>query len=91
MLLNRFTPKNHLKTFLDAPRAIKRQLTCLIQFTSGSSVVGRNGILAIPRNHLDMLVYLPCLKYHELHGDILSIEKEEMVNICGCILSNAER
>ena len=51
--MNKFTPKNHLKSFLDAPRAIKRQLTCPIEFTSGSSLIGRNGILVIPRNHLE--------------------------------------
>ena len=36
------------------PRAIKRQLTCPIEITSGSSLIGRNGILVIPRNHLEM-------------------------------------
>ena len=35
------------------PRAIKRQLTCPIEFTSGSSLIGGNGILVIPRNHLE--------------------------------------
>ena len=35
-------------------RAIKRQLTCPIEFTSGSALIGRNGILVIPRNHLDL-------------------------------------
>ena len=34
-------------------RAIKRQLTCPIEFTSGSSLIGGNGILVIPRNHLE--------------------------------------
>ena len=54
--MNRVTPKNHLKSFIDAPRAIKRQLTCPIEFTSGSSMIGRNGILVIPRNHLEGFV-----------------------------------
>ena len=53
MLVNRFTPKNHLKGFSDAPRAIKRQLPCPIELTFSNSLVGRNGILVIPRNHLD--------------------------------------
>ena len=35
------------------PRAIKRQLICPIEFTSGNSLIGRNGILVIPRNHLE--------------------------------------
>ena len=33
-------------------RAIKHQLTCSIEFTSGSSMINRNGILVISRNHL---------------------------------------
>ena len=43
--------KNHLKSF---PRTIKRQLTCPIEFISGSSLIGRNSILVIPRNQLDL-------------------------------------
>ena len=34
------------------PRAIKRQLTCPIELTSGSFLIGRRGILVIPRNRL---------------------------------------
>ena len=34
------------------PRAIKRHLTCPIEFTFGSSLIGRNGILVTPRDHL---------------------------------------
>ena len=32
--------------------SLENQLTCPIEFTSGSSLIGRNGILVIPRNHL---------------------------------------
>ena len=34
------------------PRAMKHQLTCPIEFTSGSLLIGRRGILVIPRNRL---------------------------------------
>ena len=34
------------------PRVIKHQLTCPIEFTSGSFLIGGRGILVIPRNHL---------------------------------------
>ena len=34
------------------PRAIKHQLTCPIKLTSGSFLIGRRGILVIPRNRL---------------------------------------
>ena len=35
------------------PRAIKPQLACPIELTSGSFLIGRRGILVIPRNRLD--------------------------------------
>ena len=35
------------------PRAIKHQLACPIELTSGSFLIGRRGILVIPRNRLD--------------------------------------
>ena len=34
------------------PRAIKHQLTCPFELTSGSFLIGRRRILVIPRNHL---------------------------------------
>ena len=46
------------------PRAIKHQLTCSFEITSGSFVTGRIRILVIPRSHL------VGLKSHEiLEGD----------------------
>ena len=45
--------KTTWKAFQMPPRAIKHQLTCLIELTSGSFLIGRRGILAIPRNHLE--------------------------------------
>ena len=50
--MNRFTRKNPLKSFLHAPESHKRQLTGSIEFTSGSSLIGRSGVPVIPRNHL---------------------------------------
>ena len=35
------------------PRAIKHQLTCPFEVTSGSFLIGRRRILVIPRNHLE--------------------------------------
>ena len=34
------------------PRAIKHQLTCPFELTSGNFLIGRRGILVIPRNRL---------------------------------------
>ena len=34
-------------------KAIKHQLTCPFEITSGSFLIGRRRILLIPRNHLD--------------------------------------
>ena len=34
------------------PRAVKHQLTCPIELTSDSFLIGRRDILVIPRNHL---------------------------------------
>ena len=34
------------------PRVIKYQLTCPLEFTFGSFLIGRRRILVIPRNHL---------------------------------------
>ena len=34
------------------PRALKHQLTCPFEITSGSFLIGRRHILVIPRNHL---------------------------------------
>ena len=34
------------------PTAIKHQLTCPIELTSGSFLIGRRGVLVIPRNCL---------------------------------------
>ena len=36
-------------------RAIKHQLTCPFEITSGSFLIGRRRILVIPRNHLEVL------------------------------------
>ena len=36
------------------PRAIKHQLTCPFELTSGRFLIGRRGILVIPWNHLDV-------------------------------------
>ena len=33
------------------PRAIKHELTCPFELTSGSFLIGRRRILVIPRNH----------------------------------------
>ena len=49
----RLTPKRYLKSFLMPPRAIKHQLTCPFELTSGSFLIGRRRILVIPRNHLE--------------------------------------
>ena len=40
--------KTTWKAFQMPPRAIKHQLTCQIELTSGSSLIGRRGILVIP-------------------------------------------
>ena len=44
--------KTTSNTFQMPPRAIKHQLTCPIELTSGSFRIGRRGILVIPRNRL---------------------------------------
>ena len=41
------------------PRAIKHQLTCPFELTSGSFMTGRRRILVIPRNHLAELPHEP--------------------------------
>ena len=46
--------KTTWKAFPMPPRAIKHQLTCPIELTSGSFLIGRRGILVIPRNRLVM-------------------------------------
>ena len=43
---------NHLKSFPDTSKSHKTSLTCPIELTSGSFLIGRRGILVIPRNHL---------------------------------------
>ena len=57
--------KNHLKIFQMPPRAIKHRLTCPIELTSGSFLIGRRGILVISRNRLDLtplwIFVLECL------------------------------
>ena len=45
--------KTTWKAFQMPQRAIKHQLTCQIEPTSGSFPIGRRGILVIPRNRLD--------------------------------------
>ena len=44
--------KTTWKAFQMPPRAIKHQLTCPFELTSGRFLIGRRGILVIPRNHL---------------------------------------
>ena len=44
--------KTTWKAFQMPPRAIKHQLTCPIELTSGSFLIGRRGVLVIPRNRL---------------------------------------
>ena len=44
--------KTTWKAFQMPQRAIKHKLTCPIELTSGSVLIGRRGILAIPRNRL---------------------------------------
>ena len=44
--------KTTWKAFQMPPRAIKHQLTCPIELTSGSFLIGRRSILVIPRNRL---------------------------------------
>ena len=43
------------------PRAIKHQLTCPFELTSGSFLIGRRRILVIPRNNLVIKAMLPML------------------------------
>ena len=45
--------KTTWKAFQMPPRAIKHQLTCPIELTSGSFLIGRRDILFIPRNRLE--------------------------------------
>ena len=42
------------KAFQIPLRAIKHQLNCLLELTSGSFLTDRRGILVIPRNHQEM-------------------------------------
>ena len=53
--VKRLTPKVTWKAFQVPPRAIKHQLTCPFELTSGSFLTGSWRILVIPRNHLDIL------------------------------------
>ena len=46
------------------PRAIKHQLTCPIELTSGSFLIGRRGILVIPRNRQES----PGIAWKMLHS-----------------------
>ena len=50
--VKRLTPKRYLKAFQMPPGAIKHQLTCPFELTSGCFLIGRRRILVIPRNHL---------------------------------------
>ena len=45
------------------PRAIKHQLTCPIELTSGSFLIGRRGILVIPRNRLVAYGFQEAINY----------------------------
>ena len=54
---NILAPKNHMKSFPGAPRAIKHQLTCPIELTSGSFLIGKRDILVITRNRLVSLLF----------------------------------
>ena len=52
------------KTFQIPPRAIKHQLTCHIELTSGSFLIGRRGILVIPTILWRLFISIPCLQKH---------------------------
>ena len=54
----------HRLAFQMPPRAIKHQLTCPIELTSGSFLIGRRGILAIPRNRQESLGSAKTVEYH---------------------------
>ena len=65
------------------PRAIKHQLTCPIELTSGSFLIGKRGILIIPRNCLvgpesqTTLLGKGCFRGHPLYfklKDIVSLK-----------------
>ena len=66
--MNRFTPKNYPKSFSDTSESHKRKLTCLLELTSGSFLIGRRGILVISKNHpignpkISLFRNLGCLK-----------------------------
>ena len=49
--------KHYLKSFPDASKSHK---TCPIELTSGSFLIGRRGILVIPRNRLDIEMVRRC-------------------------------
>ena len=61
------------------PRVIKLQLTCPLELTSGSFLIGRRRILVIPRNHLvlgdetEYIVQFNCSTYKT------SLELEELI------------
>ena len=58
------------------PRTIKQQLTCPIEFTSGSSLIGRTGILVIPRNHLVVSgAYCRNLKSTEAEAKVMNHQR----------------
>ena len=47
-----------------SPTAITHQLTCQIELTPGSFLIGRRGILVIPRNRLVMVVRHRVLRWN---------------------------
>ena len=61
------------------PRVIKRQLTCPIEFTLGSSLIGRNDIVAIPRNHLEYYKQA-CVVYYSSVIDILTFQSADILS-----------
>ena len=61
-------------------RAIKHQLTCPFELTSGNSLIGGSGILVIPENHLVLL--LTVILSFKVHGAILY---EPIVEKASCL------
>ena len=70
--------KNHLKSFPDASKSQKHQLTCPIELTSGSFLIGRRGILVIPRNRL-VRVLLYCVGFTRArYGTTLELHSSKL-------------
>ena len=68
--VKRLTPKSYLKSFSDAPKSHKHQLTCPLEITSGSFLIGRRRILVIPWNHLVTTIIITTCQT-SLHGSLV--------------------